>query len=246
QTVSLKRLAGLLGYDPAPGVAALAELAFAADNGKAIQVPVGLRVQSAPAQSGQPQTFETLEAATVDWRFNNLRIYPKPFDQNPLQQNSSQAVLARRNGPQTAANFSPNDQVVIYNDYGFDPVEEKKIKQLQVQDDREIVHWTQPVQANSWTNFSEADKFRRKMQFFGFNVQTPWFHAVPDSSVPGGIAWKFDTHDFTVSPPDYYLDSRYSDLATGTMLLFVIPVSGGIETIARTVIQVDQAQQNFG
>lgn len=247
QTVSLKRLAGLLGYDPAPGVAALAELAFTADTGKAIQVPVGLRVQSAPAQSGQPQTFETLEAATVDWRFNSLRIYPKPFDQNPLRQNSFQAALGPRNAPQIAANFSANDQVVIYNDYGFDPVEEKKIKQLQVQDDREIVTWTQPVQADSWTKFSVADKFRRKMQLFGYNVPTPWFHAVPDSSVPGGIAWKFDyTLDFTVSPPDYYLDSRYSDLATGTMLLFVIPVSGGIETIARTVIQVDQAQQSFG
>jgi uncharacterized phage protein gp47/JayE len=248
QVVSLKRLAGLLGYDPAPGVAATAELAFTADTGKVIQVPVGLRVQSAPAQNQQPQTFETLEAATVDWRFNNLRIYPKPSPNNPLQQNSSQVVLGRRNAPQIAAGFAPDDQVVIYNDYGSDPVEEKKIKQLDVQDDREIVTWTQPVQANTWSALSEADKFRRKMQLFAYNVQTPWFHAKTDSTVPGGIAWFFDTSlDFSLpAQPDYYLDSRYSDLATGTLLLFVIPTGGGIQTIARTVVQVGQAQRTFG
>lgn len=103
QIVSLKRLAGLLGYDPAPGVAALAELAFTADTGKVIQVPVGLRVQSAPAQNQLPQTFETLAATTVDWRFNSLRIYPKPTPNNPLQQNSFQAILR---APQCAADRS--------------------------------------------------------------------------------------------------------------------------------------------
>ena len=53
---------------------------------------------------------------------------------------------------------------------------------------------------------------------------------------------------FTLSSrTDYYLDSRYSDLATGTRLLFVIPLTGGgIQTIARTVIQVDQSQQSIG
>jgi hypothetical protein len=249
QTVSLKRLAGLLGYDPSPGVAALAELAFTVDSGKVVQIPVGLRVQSAPAPNQQPQTFETIEAATVDWRFNSLRLFPQPIAQNPLQQSSSQAVLDRRNGPQIAAKFSPNDHVVIYNNGGFDPVEEKKIDHLQVQDDREIVAWTQPVQSASWTISSRAGKFRRKMQLFGFNVQTPWFHAVvPSPAVPGGIAWVFDPLTFTLSSrSDYFLDSRYSDLSTGTRLLFVIPLTGGgIETIARTVIQVDQSQQSFG
>jgi uncharacterized phage protein gp47/JayE len=247
QTVSLKRLAGLLGYDPAPGVAALAELAFTSDTGKVVHVPIGLRVQTAPAQNQQPQTFETLETETVDWRFNSLRIYPKPTMNNPLQQGSSQAFLGPRNAPQIAAGFAPGDQVVVYNDFGSNPVEEKKVKQIQVQDDREIVVWTQPVQANTWNKLSEADKFRRKMQLFGYNVQTPWFHAKTDSTVPGGIAWVFDTIDFSLpSQSDYYLDARYSDLATGSLLLFVIPLTSGIQTIARTVIQTGQAQRSLG
>jgi uncharacterized phage protein gp47/JayE len=248
QPQSLRRLAALLGYNPRPGVAALAELAFTADTGKTIQVPVGLRVQSAPAQNQQPQTFETLEAATVDWRLNNLRIFPQPTKQNPLQQGLSEATLGRRNGPLLAANLAPNDQVVIFNDFGFDPVEEKKIKQLRVEDDRSILTWTQQMQASTWNQFSAVFKFHRKLQLFGYNVQTPWFHAVPDSTVPGGIAWIFDPLNyFLASSSDYYLDSRYSDLAAGTFLLFVIPLSGGgLQTIARTVIQVDQSQQTFG
>src|SRR4051812_34081715 len=56
QPQSLRRLAGLLGYNPRPGVATLAELAFTADPGKTIQAPVGLRVQSAAAQNQAPQT----------------------------------------------------------------------------------------------------------------------------------------------------------------------------------------------
>jgi hypothetical protein len=228
-------------------VAALAELAFTADTGKVIPVPIGLRVQSAPAQNQQPQTFETLEAATADWRFNSLRIYPQPTIINPLLQGSGQAILGPRNAPQIAAGFAPGDQVVLYNDFGSNPVEEKKVKQIQVQDDREIVVWTQSVQSNAWSNLSQANKFRRKMQLFGYNVQTPWFHAQADTTVPGGIAWVFETIDFTLpSQSDYYLDSRYSDLATGSLLLFVIPVAGGIQTIARTVIQTGQAQRSLG
>src|SRR6516225_3258965 len=46
QPQSLRRLAALLGYDPRPGVAAEAQLAFTVDQGKTVQIPVGLRVQS--------------------------------------------------------------------------------------------------------------------------------------------------------------------------------------------------------
>jgi uncharacterized phage protein gp47/JayE len=248
QEQSLRRLAALLDYDPRPGIAALADLAFTADAGKVIQVPVGLRVQSVPAQNQQPQTFETLEGGVVDWRFNNLRIFPPPVPQNPLSKNSFEATLTRRQGPQQAAAFAPNDPVVIFNDFGTDPVEEKKVKQTRVEDDRVIVTWTQLVQANTWNNFSSVLKFRRKLQFFGYNVQSPWFHAVNDSTLPGGIRWQFDALLFSMpSTAVYYLDTRYSDLAAGTPLLFVIPLTtGGVRTILRTVVGVVQRRRVFG
>src|SRR6516225_3287338 len=95
QTQSLRRLAALLGYDPRPGVASLAELAFTAETGQTIQVWVRLRVRGVPGQNQLAQTFETLEAATVDWRFNNLRIYPQPATVNPLFAGSTEVILDR-------------------------------------------------------------------------------------------------------------------------------------------------------
>ena len=55
QPESLRRMARLLDYRPRPGVAALAQLAFALDAGTTAQIPVGLRVQSVPTQGQQPQ-----------------------------------------------------------------------------------------------------------------------------------------------------------------------------------------------
>jgi uncharacterized phage protein gp47/JayE len=247
QDESLRRLAQLLGYDPRPGVAALAELAFTADFNKVVQVPVGLRIQSVPAQNQQPQTFETLEAGTVDWRFNNLRVFPKPLPQNPLRQHSVEATLARDVGSQQAASFAANDPVLIFNNLSFDSVEEKRVKQTRAEDDRIILRWTQPVQAATWNTSSKVSKFKRRLQFFGYNVQPPWFHAETSSTVPGGIAWILDsTFVSPISGNVHYLDARYSDLAAGTPLLFLIPSGGGMQTILRKVVSVDQEPQSYG
>jgi uncharacterized phage protein gp47/JayE len=250
QPESLRRLAGLIGYNPRPGIAALAQLAFTADPGKTIQVPVGLRVQSTPAQGQLPQTFETIEALTVDSRFNSLRIYPQPSPQNPLQSGSTDSTLARLQGPLFAANLAPNDQIVIFNQFGSTPAEEKKIKQTRVEDDRVIVTWTQPVQASTWNTSSAASKFRRKMQLFGFNQPDSWFHAQADSTVAGGIRWQFDSlapEYVLLAGSTFALDSKYTDLATGTRLLFAVPLGGGaVSTIMRTVVGVAQVSNHLG
>jgi uncharacterized phage protein gp47/JayE len=248
QQTSLRRLAGLLGYNPRPGVAALADLAFTADSGKIIHAPAGLRVQSAPAQNQQPQTYETLEPSTVDWRLNRLRVFPKPAPWNPLQQGQTEDTLDRLRGPALAATLSAEDMVVIFNQLGISLPEEKKIKQTRVEDDRSIVTWTQPVQGLYWNGFSLTYKFQRKFRLLGFNVQSPWFHPVQDSAIPGGVAWVFDPLDFSLpSASDYYLDALYTGLAPGSLLMFVTPLpGGGIITTVRTVLQVDQAQRTFG
>src|SRR5580692_4550345 len=68
QLRSLTELARLIGYQPAPGVAASTYLAFSlkAATGlppstatSAITIPQGTQVQSVPAQGQKPQTFET-------------------------------------------------------------------------------------------------------------------------------------------------------------------------------------------
>jgi uncharacterized phage protein gp47/JayE len=225
QQASLIRLARLLDYRPSPGVAALAQLAFTLAPGSQVDIPVGLRVQSVPAQNQQPQIFETLEAVTADARFNNLRIYPEPQGGNPLQTGSPGGILDRENGPAYLAALSANDPVVIFKDgLGNDPVEEKKIASLSVQDDQALLKWTTPIQGADWKQNSSVYKFRRKFRMFGFNAPQSFMQPTQSSDVPGGILWTQMQTDFTFQGGTVLsLDGRYADLAVGTQLLVAMP-----------------------
>ncbi|HLQ50473.1 MAG TPA: baseplate J/gp47 family protein, partial [Terriglobales bacterium] len=258
QPQSLRRLAGLLGYDPRPGVAALAELAFTADSGKIIQVPVGLRVQSAPAQNQQPQTFETLEAATVDWRFNSLRVFPQPVAAKPLAFGSTEIILDRLNGPAIAAGLAANDAVVLFNNSGLDLAEEKKIAEIKTEDDRIIVRWTTPVSGINWDANTQIWKFKRKFRLFGYNAPSTYMQPSNDASVPGGIKWNLiNISDYSyprisgILPHELddrgfqdvlYLDARYNDIPSGVNVLTADP-SG---TVFATGVIIDAAPDIFG
>jgi hypothetical protein len=78
QVRSLTELSRLIGYQPAPGVAASTYLAFSLKQApgqpsdptaQPITIPQGTQVQSVPAQSQKPQTFETAAdiQAKPDW-----------------------------------------------------------------------------------------------------------------------------------------------------------------------------------
>ena len=224
QMVSLQRLARLLDYSPRPGVAAIANLAFTLDPDATVQIPVGLRVQSVPAQNQQPQMFETIEAVAADARFNRLRMRPKPSLNAPLQPGSTTEILDRMGGPGYLAALAVNDPVVLFNDGGSDAPEEKKISALTVADDTVALAWTKPVQGQNWSAGSKAFKYRRTFRLFGFNAPSTFMQPTSSNSVPGGILWSQQRTDFTnPGGTTLNLDSRYSDLATGTQLLVVFP-----------------------
>jgi hypothetical protein len=74
---SIVELAALIGYQPAPGVAASTYLAFGLEEAPGakdqapvrVTIPLGARVQSVPPSGGSPQTFETIEelVARSEW-----------------------------------------------------------------------------------------------------------------------------------------------------------------------------------
>jgi len=223
QPETLRRLARLLDYRPRPGVAALADLAFTLDAGKTVQIPVGLRVQSVPAQNQQPQTFETLQAIKADARFNRLRIFPQPTPVNPLRQGSSEAILDRLAGPSFLAALAPNDPVILFNAGRFDPPEEKKIASLTARDDMVALSWTKPIVGNRWNTDTKAFKHRRTFRLFGHNAPVS-FTQLKKNPSPQEIPWRLLETDFS-NPAGtvLVLDSRYSDLAVGAQLLIVMP-----------------------
>ncbi len=78
---SMVEMARLIGYQPAPGVAASTYLAFTlhetpgdpASTPVPIRVPVGTRVQSVPGQDEQPQSFETVAEVEARAEWNSIR-----------------------------------------------------------------------------------------------------------------------------------------------------------------------------
>src|SRR5262249_9047253 len=180
------------------------------------------------------QTFETLEAGPVDWRLNNLRIYPQPATVNPLSPGSTGVILDRLNGPAIAAGLFANDTVVFFNDSGTDLAEEKKIAAIRTEDDRVIVQWTTPVAGSNWNASTHIWKFKRKFHLFGYNTPPTFMQSSTDSSVPGGIAWALITlSDYSYPQGNeldsqglgsfFYLDARYSDLPSNTTVLAADP-----------------------
>ena len=79
QWESLRRLAALVDYHPAPPASAFTNLVLVAKPGASGTVPQGLAVSA--ATPGARITFETMEALAVDSALNELR--PQGFDRNP-------------------------------------------------------------------------------------------------------------------------------------------------------------------
>jgi hypothetical protein len=84
EKVSVAHLARLVGYEPRPGVAASADLAFAWDlvpgTPAAVAVPAGTRVQTVPEPGELPATYETVEdlAARPAWSTLRPRLARPP------------------------------------------------------------------------------------------------------------------------------------------------------------------------
>jgi hypothetical protein len=217
---SVARVARLIDYRPRPGVAARAWLAFTLDAGKRLTIPRGQKVQSVPEQDQVPQTFETLEAVIADARLNRLRVFPLPVTVNPLGAGRLTATLDRLQGPALAASIAPGDAILLFNDGGTAPVEEKRIDAIVSEDDRVTVRWTAPIRQSTWNVSTQAFKARRTFRLFGHNAPATVVQPRQLSS-PSRIVWEVKTiTEFDLpATSTIALDARYPNLAVGQKLL---------------------------
>ena len=97
ERASLLQLARLIGYEPRPGVAASAHLAFTLEDGRGApaqsEVPLGTRVQSIPGPGQRPQVFETLEAIEVRPEWNAMR--PRMTQPHPALTDQTRVLTLR-------------------------------------------------------------------------------------------------------------------------------------------------------
>jgi hypothetical protein len=123
QRDSVLRMVRLLDYQLRPGLAATTRLAFTAETGATVRIPVGLRVMSTPGQDEMPQIFETVEEITADSRLNRLAVLPPPALVDPLAQGRLTAFLTSDTpGWQAAKALMPKDKVVLFGGTDGSPV----------------------------------------------------------------------------------------------------------------------------
>ncbi|HEU0304356.1 MAG TPA: hypothetical protein VFR32_07235, partial [Gaiellaceae bacterium] len=217
---SVSRLARLIDYRLRPGIAALAWLAFTAEDGKSFRVDPGLRVQSVPGQDEQPQIFEALETVVADWRLNRRRVMPAPYGVNPLARGSTSALVAPgAAGLAATGALARDDRIAIFETGSAGRVELLTLDDVRFDEDRVELRWHGPVQG-TWDPGSRTARVGRTFQLYGHTAPKFWMVATEDSTVPGGIRWTLTTTSFALSAGTTIpLEARVEDIAAGTRLL---------------------------
>jgi hypothetical protein len=225
---SLVRIVRLLDYTPAPGLAATTELAFIVEPGKTVNVPAGLKVQSVPVQGQQPQKFEVTSKLEADALVNLLRIFPVPKDVNALALGSAEATVLGTPPP----SLVPNARLAL-----FDPthLETKQVLTTRIRDTQLVVDWSPPVLEAGFTPLTASlAPYKRAMRLFGYNAPDKWIHLQLQSDQKTFL-WTQDdlTAAVMFDPAEnaIYLDSRYDDMKSGTLVLIVQPQATRLTTV---------------
>lgn len=215
---SVRRLAALLDYKPAPGAAAVAYVAFLLEKNKSLELPVGLRIQSVPGQKEKPQKFELVEQMVASAALNSVRVYAFPAAYNPFGPQSTEGDLDPALAPR------PGEQLVFFDNFSAEP---KQVVSLRMGEDLATVVWTPAVLAAGWSSYSvQPAAWRRQFRIFGSNAPSQYPEPIASATTPGGIAWTVrhagTDYSYAVDPPDSLpLDVKVEDLRPGATVLVV-------------------------
>jgi uncharacterized phage protein gp47/JayE len=238
-TESVQRLAALLGYEPAPGVAATTHLVFTLEKGKQVQIPVGLRIQSVPGQNEKPQKFEAVETVAADARLNAVPVFPEAQEDIPLAASRDWAILRPDNAGEIASKLAPADRLVIFNEAGpQSKIEERAVEAVEVAAGCTTLRWS-PLMRDDFGD-GRMFKWQRKFRLFGYNAPESYLQAEPAAPGSTDIRWtrieegppgdyRFDLNSATLE-----LDALYDDLRVGTLVLVVAPDSVTLARIGST------------
>ncbi len=225
---STLQLAKLIGYQPAPGVAANVALAFTMQSAPGQPnlspqpsiVAVGTRAQSNPDPGQTPQTFETIAEITARLEWN--AIPAQTGVAVPIVSGLTQLYLAG-----TATQLSPGDAILIVgSERESDPSSERWdvrwIEQVQADSTRNLttVSWSEGLGGGWGTPSSQGTKvyaLRQRASLFGYNAPDARLMNLPTTAI-GKIVyadgdWMHYEIDATGKKVD--LDSAYSKIVKG-------------------------------
>jgi uncharacterized phage protein gp47/JayE len=221
---SVQRLAALLGYEPAPGVAATTHLAFTLEKDKHVRIPTGLRVQSVPGQDEKPQKFEVVEDVAADAQLNRVRVFPQVRTDDPLAEKGRDWAILKPDGAEDrAANLAPGERLVFFTTTK-PKIEEKVVGAVEVTDTGVKLIWSPALRDD--LRGGRIFGWKRQFRLFGYNTPERYMKPVvdPDSGAIEGWTQVKET-DPNVRGDTLQLDAVYDDLKVGTLVLVVAPDS---------------------
>lgn len=231
QLQSLTDLSQLIGYQPAPGIAASTYLAFTlkaapgqSSNPSAapITIPSGTQVQSVPAQNQKPQTFETSTAipAKPDW--NELPVETGiPW----LPQSGNTGLYLAG----TATQLQPGDLILILGDErAGDSTSTAWTLQFlttvtpDTANSRTWIAWEESLPSTN-TLPAEHPKlfaFRQRASLFGYNAINPQMLDLSNTGLAtSGLLTSDNTEWANLNPTvNIDLDSAYSKIVNGSWI----------------------------
>jgi hypothetical protein len=262
QLQSLAELSYLIGYQPAPGIAASVYLAFTltttpnapSDPTTApITIPAGTQVQSVPAQGQKPQTFETSAAVPAKPDWNALPILAAL----PWTYTSSATGMYLQG---TATQLNPGDLILMLGTgrssstppagtgTGGDwSVQFLTVVTVDTSNNRTWIEWATPLQPASplTTECPQIFAFRQRAALFGYNAIEPWMiDTQPNITVPTGSLndgdWAGLTPGATTPGVTIDLDSTYPKVATDSWVALMQ------QTITSPIVEESTSTGSFG
>jgi predicted phage baseplate assembly protein len=233
---SIVRLAEMVGYDPSPGLAATAPLAFLLDAAARFTLAAGARVQSVPAAGATtpPVTFETLADLEADGALSRVALVAPPAAHAPLAAGSPGGSLPP--GAQPAPGLVPGATLLAWSP---DSASVER-KQLDVVTDAGTLAWSPPLQHAQ----TRMTLWRRDLRLFGHDAPPSFLALNPSTSPP--TPKLTDSPDFGVpAGTTLDLDRALADLAVGSRLLISSATPPGV-TRERSVTAVTSVAVTFG
>ncbi|SIQ48477.1 putative baseplate assembly protein [Aquipseudomonas alcaligenes] len=235
EQLSVRQMARLIGYRPAPGVAASTHLAFTLQSApglpvEPIVIPVGTKVQSVPGQGEQAQTFETIAAA------------PARAEWNAIPACASRAWRPRKGDTELwldglATQLQPGDAILIVGaereqDPGSERWDVRVLARVEPDNDngRTRLSWNHPLGSgfpamNPSGAGAKVFALRQRTALFGHNAPDPNLlgednaqigHQI-DKSTGSDWRWK----NFVINPTAIDLDTDNAKIVAGSWFALV-------------------------
>jgi hypothetical protein len=224
---SVTEIAALIGYEPSPGVAASATLAFtlstASGSPKSVVIPAGTRVQSVPGPGQKPQVFETSADLTALAAWNEF----------PAATSTAWKLSGREQSTWiegTASHISVGDALLFVAAPGgapspSGPVEFHYVTAVSTDQVAKATHltWEAPLSTAAFKDGVVINTLRKKAALFGANAPSPltlpgvnvtyltgWPGGPGNTTLQAGAHW---TYQYGSGTSQVILDASYQGLA---------------------------------